>query len=53
MNWEGIYMANPVAAVEKIVKLSLMIKDIVDTVRHNQDHFFATKINLNITLSSS
>ncbi|CAO2145029.1 unnamed protein product [Urochloa humidicola] len=30
-------MADPVAAVEKIVKLGLVIKEAVDTVRHNED----------------
>jgi L1 cell adhesion molecule like protein len=30
-------MANPVAGVEKIIKLGLAIKDAVDTVRHNEE----------------
>ena len=30
-------MADPVATVEKIVKIGLKIKDAVDTVRHNQE----------------
>jgi L1 cell adhesion molecule like protein len=30
-------MADPVATVEKIVKIRLKIKDAVDTVRHNED----------------
>ncbi|CAN6362458.1 unnamed protein product [Urochloa humidicola] len=30
-------MADPVATVEKIVKIGLKIKDAVDTVRHNED----------------
>nr|CAB3490532.1 unnamed protein product [Digitaria exilis] len=30
-------MADPVAGVEKIVKLGLAIKEAVDTVRHNEE----------------
>ncbi|CAO2143472.1 unnamed protein product [Urochloa humidicola] len=30
-------MADPVATVEKIIKIGLKIKDAVDTVRHNED----------------
>ena len=30
-------MADPVASVEKIVKLGLAIKEAVDTVRHNEE----------------
>jgi L1 cell adhesion molecule like protein len=30
-------MADPVATVEKIVKIGLKIKAAVDTVRHNQE----------------
>ena len=30
-------MADPVAGVEKIVKLGLVIKEAVDTVRHNEE----------------